>query len=64
MKRDYSAPKAEKIEFDYIESVVACPSYVNVPVNAAPGPGVYYACVKCYTYDNWLDSTGKCKGHY
>ena len=24
MKKDYVTPKAEKLEFDYIESVVAC----------------------------------------
>lgn len=63
MKKEYSAPKAEKIEFSYNEEVVACISQTYTRHDAAPGSGGW-VCPSCWEYDSWIDETGKCKGHY
>ncbi len=55
MKKKYETPKAEKMEFDYIESVVACcskypfcfhqtgviPNPTNAPAKTGGGSDVY-----------------------
>lgn len=55
MKRDYDTPKAEKVEFDYKESVVACSDYgsCNTDVSDANRElgDPYYKC-SCTPYFN------------
>ena len=63
VKKEYLAPEAEKIQFDYTEAVVAS-GLGDSRHDAAPGPGVFHVCGACWEYDSWIDSTGKCKGHY
>ncbi len=52
MKKDYEAPKAEKLEFNYSESVVACGSDetqdTSDTYNSDPN-GQYFKCT-CTTY--------------
>ena len=62
MKKEYSVPEAEKIEFNYTETVVAshfgCGDQLN---NAAPGSGGW-VCPACDEKSFWIDAaTGKCK---
>ena len=66
MKREYMTPEAEKMTFDYTESVVASTAdgLGDSRHDAAPGPGVHWVCAKCWEYDNWIDQTGMCQGHY
>lgn len=67
MKKEYSTPEAEKITFDYAETVYGCSNsneLGNSRHDAAPGPGVHWVCAKCWEYDSWIDSTGMCQGHY
>ena len=65
MKKEYVSPAAEKVEFNYIESVAACSGNEgvgNTSRNALPGSGGWVC--PCYEYDSWIDETGMCKGHY
>ena len=70
MKKEYITPEAEKIVFDYTESVTASTfgscddSLGSSRHDAAPGPGVHWVCDTCWEYDSWIDSTGMCQGHY
>ena len=57
MKKDYSAPKAEKIEFNYSESVVACMSN-DVRNSALPGSGGWVCACEAESY--WMEN-GVCK---
>lgn len=62
MKKEYLAPEAEKIMFNYTEAVVAS-SLGDTRHDAAPGPGVHWVCDTCWELDSWIDATGKCKEH-
>ena len=68
MKKQYTTPEAEKVTFDYADSVTASYSsdaeLGDARADAAPGPDVHWVCAKCWQYDSWIDETGMCKGHY
>ena len=44
MKKEYVKPNAEKINFDYVESIVACPSGCSDPGHYWHGGSVYGSC--------------------
>ena len=60
MKKEYDAPKAEKVEFDYTETVVASHGWCNqgkesenegdIKYNNDPN-GQYYKCLATYYYN-------------
>ena len=44
MKKEYKTPTAEKVVFDYAESVVACPSGCSDPGHTWHSGATYPAC--------------------
>ena len=68
MKKEYITPEAEKLTFDYAETVYGCVGSASglgdSRHDAAPGPGVHHVCAVCWEKDSWIDETGMCKGHY
>ena len=44
MKKEYKTPTAEKVVFDYAESVVACPSGCSDPGHSWHSGSCYPAC--------------------
>ncbi len=61
MKKTYSAPEVEKIEYNYSEAVLAC-SPDNTINNMPETLGSYSHCQGCDEKNNWIDAaTGVCK---
>ena len=61
MKKEYETPTAEKVEFDYSETVVAssnCSNPADVYNNAAPGSGGWVC--PCDSQSWWVEN-GQCK---
>ena len=57
MKKEYTTPAAEKVEFSYSEAVVACSANYS-PVNQTGQWGCEANI--CYETNYWCDNTGRC----
>lgn len=57
MKREYDSPRAEKVDFDYTETVVASNGNGEVYNNDAPGSGGWICeCNNSWHEGSWGDN--------